>query len=290
MSQTPPQDQPPNPATGQTLFRAAVAQLTAAGLPDPARDVRLMLAHALGLAPDRLMIALHDPVTAEAEASFATLIAARAEGRPVSQILGRRRFWGRSFRVTRDVLDPRPETETLVAEALTQPFTRLLDLGTGSGAIALSLLADQPQAQGLATDLSPAALDVARSNAAILGLSDRLTFQLANWFDGVEGVFDLIVSNPPYISAAEMAGLDPGVLDWEPHLALSPGGDGLDAYRAIAAGALAHLAPGGRILVEIGPTQGQAVAGLFVAAGLQDPRILPDFDRRDRVVLAHAPA
>ena len=152
------------------------------------------------------------------------------------------------------------------------------------------MLADQPQAQGLATDLSPAALDVARSNAAILGLSDRLTFQLANWFDGVEGVFDLIVSNPPYISAAEMAGLDPGVLDWEPHLALSPGGDGLDAYRAIAAGALAHLAPGGRILVEIGPTQGQAVAGLFVAAGLQDPRILPDFDRRDRVVLAHAPA
>ena len=272
------------------LFRDGVARLIAAGQAEPARDVRLLLAHALGISPDRVMILLHDPVDPQAEAAFFRLIAARAEGRPVSQIIGRRQFWGRNFIVTRDVLDPRPETEALVAEALSAPFARLLDLGTGSGAIALTLLAEQGAASAVASDLSPAALDVARANAAMLGLEARVQFQLGNWFDGVTGMFDLIVSNPPYISAAEMAALDPGVLDWEPHLALSPGGDGLEAYRSIAAGAGAHLAPSGRLLVEIGPRQGAAVADLFTAAGLQDIRILPDFDRRDRVVLARAAA
>lgn len=280
--------------TGQTLFRDGVARLTAAGLPDPARDVRLLLAHALGQPADRLMILLHDPVPAEATSTFADLLAARLSGRPVSQILGRRQFWGRDFRVTADVLDPRPETEALVAEALSQPFHRLLDLGTGSGAIAVTLLAERPDATGLATDLSPEALAVARGNAATFGVEARLTFAQGSWFAPVTGAFntgafDLILSNPPYITAAEMAELDPGVLNWEPHLALSPGGDGLDAYRAIAAGALAHLAPAGRLMVEIGPRQGADVMALFAAAGLQAPRILPDFDGRDRVVCALAP-
>ena len=280
---------PPKTITGQALFRDAVARLSAAGLPEPARDVRLLLAHALGHPADRLMILLHDPVTAEAEAAFAALLAARITGRPVSQILGRRQFWGRNFRVTADVLDPRPETEALVAEALTQPFTRLLDLGTGSGAIAVTLLAECPAATGLATDLSPEALAVARGNATTFGVEPRLSFAQGSWFAAVTGQFDLIVSNPPYITASEMAELDPGVREWEPHLALSPGGDGLDAYRAIAAGALAHLAPAGRLMVEIGPSQGADVAALFTAAGLQALRVLPDFDGRDRVVCAQAP-
>lgn len=280
--------------TGQSLFRVGVARLTAAGLPDPARDVRLLLAHALGQPADRLMILLHDPVPATAESAFADLLAARLSGRPVSQILGRRQFWGRDFRVTADVLDPRPETEALVAEALSQPFHRLLDLGTGSGAIAVTLLAERLDATGLATDLSPEALAVARGNAATFGVEPRLIFAQGSWFAPVTGtfdtgVFDLILSNPPYITAAEMAELDPGVLNWEPHLALSPGGDGLDAYRAIAAGALAHLAPAGRLMVEIGPNQGADVMALFAAAGLQSLRVLPDFDGRDRVVCAQAP-
>ncbi|MBL8563460.1 MAG: peptide chain release factor N(5)-glutamine methyltransferase [Gemmobacter sp.] len=279
----------PNPITGQSLFRDGVARLAAAGLPDPARDVRLLLAHALGQPADRLMILLHDPVPTEAQSAFDALLVARIAGRPVSQILGRRQFWGRNFRVTADVLDPRPETEALVAEALAQPFTRLLDLGTGSGAIAVTLLAECRQATGLATDLSPEALTVARGNAATFGVETRLSFAQGSWFAAVPGQFDLIVSNPPYITATEMAELDPGVLEWEPHLALSPGGDGLDAYRAIAAGALAHLAPAGRLLVEIGPKQGTDVAALFTAAGLQALRILPDFDGRDRVVCAQAP-
>lgn len=273
------------------ILREALAQaiqrLDAAGIADAPRDARLLLAHALGIAPDRLTLVLRDPAGAE-QAAFGEAIARRAAREPVSHITGRRLFWGRAFHVTADVLDPRPETETLIAEALGAPFTRLLDLGTGSGAILLTLLAERPAARGLGCDLSPAALAVAEGNAATLGLSGRAEFRLGDWFGPVEGRFDLIVSNPPYIAEAEMAGLAPEVLR-EPRMALTPGGDGLDAYRAIARGAGAHLTPGGRLMVEIGPTQGAAVAGLMAAAGLQGIALHPDFDGRDRVVSAHWP-
>ncbi|WP_323020183.1 peptide chain release factor N(5)-glutamine methyltransferase [Pararhodobacter sp.] len=265
----------------------AVQRLDAAGIADAPRDARLLLAHALGIAPDRLTLVLRDPAGAE-QAVFGEAIARRAAREPVSHITGRRLFWGRAFHVTADVLDPRPETETLIAEALGAPFTRLLDLGTGSGAILLTLLAERPAARGLGCDLSPAALAVAEGNAATLGLSGRAEFRQGDWFGPVEGRFDLIVSNPPYIAEAEMAGLAPEVLR-EPRMALTPGGDGLDAYRAIARGAGAHLTPGGRLMVEIGPTQGAAVAGLMAAAGLQGIALHPDFDGRDRVVSAHWP-
>ena len=130
---------------------------------------------------------------------------------------------------------------------------------------------------------------MAAGNARDLGLEDRARFLESDWFAKVGGAFDLIVSNPPYIAAAEMPGLAPEVRDWEPHLALTPGGDGIDAYRTIARGAPARLMPGGRLLVEIGPTQGLAVSRLFAAEGLTDNRILPDMDGRDRVVCATKP-
>ena len=270
--------------TGTEALRAAIPRLQAAGVQDASRDARLLLAHAMAIASGRLTLRLSDPLAPEAAVRFEAALAERMSRRPVSQIIGQRLFWGRSFRVTSDTLDPRPETETLVAAALEEPFARVLDLGTGTGAILLSLLADQPQATGLAVDLSPAALDVARQNAGALGLADRAEFRLSDWFTGIEGRFDLIVSNPPYIAAAEMAELSPEVRDWEPHLALTPGGDGLDAYRAIAAGAPAHLEPGGRLMVEIGPTQGEAVADFFRRVGLADVQILLDLDGRPRVV------
>ena len=276
------------PTLAQAL-RAAQARLDGAGVPDAARDARVLLAHATGLAPDRLLFSLADPMPPAAAALYDAAIAARARRQPVSQITGQRLFWGRRFRVTPDVLDPRPETEVLVAAALEQPFRQVLDLGTGTGAILLSLLADCPQARGLGADLSRAALDVARGNAAALGLAARADFVLSDWFAAIADRFDLIVSIPPFIAAVEMPGLSPEVRDWEPHLALTPGGDGLAPYRIIAAGAGAHLVPGGRLLVEIGPTQGAAVAGLFAAAGLTGVTIRPDLDGRDRVVLAHAP-
>ena len=277
----------------RTALRMTAARLAVAGIADPGREARLLVAHALGVAADRLSLE-PDMALAPAQADWLeTLIGARLAGQPMAQILGWRDFWQHRFIVTPDVLDPRPETETLVAAALEAPFARVLDLGTGSGAILLSLLAARPGATGRGTDLSEAALQVARRNAAALDLADRAAFLRADWFDGLEGSFDLIVSNPPYIAGSEMAGLDPTVRDWEPRMALTPdpdtGGDGLAAYRAIAAGVLAHLAPGGRLMVEIGPTQGAAVAGLFTAAGLTGVTLRSDLDGRDRVVMARAP-
>jgi release factor glutamine methyltransferase len=273
----------------QEALRQAVPRLEAAGIDGAARDARVLLAHAMGVAPDRLTLHLPDEMTEPQAKAYEEALVAREARQPVAQITGRRMFWGQWFRVTRDTLDPRPETETLVAEALTRPFLKVLDLGTGTGCILLSCLKGMPIAQGVGVDFSAAALAVAESNARDLGLEARAKFAQSDWFSGVSGSFDLIVSNPPYIAASEVSGLAPEVRDWEPHLALTPGGDGLDAYRVIAQGAGARMMPGGRLLVEIGPTQGPAVAALFAAAGLETIRILPDFDGRDRVVAAVKP-
>ena len=275
--------------TVAAALRAATAQLTQVGIVAAAGDARHLVAHATGLDPDRLTLHLSDHLDASVQVRLEAALAARARHQPVSQIIGSRLFWGRRFRVTRDVLDPRPETECLIAAALAQPFARVLDLGTGSGAILLTLLAERPDASGLGTDLSPKALAVALGNAQALGLTARASFARADWLDGVQEQFDLIVANPPYIAAAEIAGLAPEVRVWEPHLALTPGGDGLGAYRKIAAGAPAHLAPGGVLLLEIGPTQAAAVTALLTAAGLRCGPTLPDLDGRDRVVVARLP-
>lgn len=267
-------------------LREGAARLTAAGVPDAARDARWLLAHMMGYAPDRLVLHMGDDVGALAAVRFEEALTARAARQPVSQIVGERLFWGRRFRITSEVLDPRPETETLVALALAEPFASVLDMGTGSGAIALTLMAETG-AETTATDLSPAALAVAGENAARLGLRPR--FLNSDWFAKVEGQFDLIVSNPPYIAEAEMQDLAPEVREWEPRMALTPGGDGLAAYRAIAAGAMAHLAPKGRLLVEIGARQGVAVASLFASGGLAEVAVHTDIDGRDRVVSARCP-
>lgn len=275
--------------TAAGALRQAIPRLQAAGVEDAARDARVLLAHALGISPDRLTLHLPDEMTAPQARSYEEALAARARRQPVAQITGRRQFWGLTFRVTPDVLDPRPETETLVVEALSRPFLKVLDLGTGSGCILLSCLKGMPMARGLGVDLSDAALAVAEGNARDLGLSDRARFLRSDWFSAVTGAFDLIVTNPPYIAAEEMPDLSPEVRDWEPHQALTPGGDGLEAYRHIARGAGARLMPGGRLLAEIGPTQGAAVSDLFLAAGLGEVRVLPDLDGRDRVVAAVKP-
>ncbi|GAB4269961.1 MAG: peptide chain release factor N(5)-glutamine methyltransferase [Pararhodobacter sp.] len=272
--------------TRAEALRAASARLATAGIDDPVRDTRLLLAHAAGIEAGRLSLHLAEAMTKDEARRFEAAVARREARVPVSQITGRRAFWGRMFRVTADVLDPRPETETLIAAALEAPFARVLDLGTGSGAILLTLLAERREATGLGVDLSEAALAVARSNAVALGVGERADLERSDWFGAVEGRFDLIVSNPPYIAEAEMPGLSPEVRLHEPRMALTPGGDGLGAYRAIAAGVAGAMAPGGRLLLEIGPTQGEAVRAMLMDAGLRDVRILPDLDGRDRVVAA----
>ena len=273
----------------QAALVSASRRLAEAGQAGAAGDARRLLAFAMGLAPDRLTLALQDDLTPEAEAAFEAAITARLAHQPVSQITGSRLFWGREFRVTRDTLDPRPETEILVATALEQPITKVLDLGTGTGCILISLLKDMPFAAGTAADLSEAALAIARDNAERHGVDTRAGFVCSDWYSRIDGRFDLIVSNPPYIGADEMAGLSRDVHDWEPHLALTPGGDGLDAYRQIARGAGARLMAGGRIGLEIGPTQAEAVSHMLRAEGFTHIEVRQDLDGRDRVVLAQKP-
>ncbi len=259
------------------------------GIDSAARDVRLFMAAVLEVEPGRLTLHLDDELgDGVKEAVYFADVLERTRRVPVSHILGRRAFFGRQFAVTPDVLDPRPETETLVEQALAEPFSTILDIGTGSGCILVSLLAERPQAIGTGTDLSPAALAVAQQNATALGVADRCAFQQGNWFQAVGGQYDLIVSNPPYIAVDEMDNLA-RELSYEPRMALTDEGDGLSAYRAITAGALAHLTPGGRLMVEIGPTQAGAVSEMFRAGGLQQVRVMQDLDGRDRVVVGNAP-
>ncbi|UWQ20823.1 peptide chain release factor N(5)-glutamine methyltransferase [Jannaschia sp. W003] len=266
--------------TARDALARARVRLAAAGVPDPFTDARRLLQHHAGTLFDV------DPVP-DPE-GFEALVARRAAREPVSHILGRRDFWRHAFRVTADVLDPRPETERLVEAALERPFRRVLDLGTGSGCILLSLLAERTDATGLGTDVSDAALAVARGNADALGLRARAEFARADWLDGIDGAFDLVVSNPPYVAEAEMAALAPE-LGFEPRGALTPGGDGLGAYRRIAAEAPARMTPGARLLLEIGPTQAAAVSELLAAAGFARIAVLDDLDGRNRVVRGEKP-
>ena len=274
--------------TGAEALRAALPRLQAAGVEGAARDLRLLLAFATGIPPDRLTPVLADPLPGAAAARFEAAVTARVARQPVSQIVGGRLFWGRWFRVTPDVLDPRPETETLIAAALDGEFSRVLDLGTGSGVILITLLAERGEATGTGVDLSPKALSVAAANAAALSVAGRATFLQSDWLSAVRGRFDLVVANPPYIAQAEMPGLSPEVRLWEPRLALTPGGDGLDACRSILRDVRSVLVPSGRVLLEIGASQGDAVAALCQSAGLQAVTVLQDMDGRDRVVSAVA--
>ncbi|MEM8789650.1 MAG: peptide chain release factor N(5)-glutamine methyltransferase [Pseudomonadota bacterium] len=268
---------------GAALIRAA-RQLAAAGVPDPGRDARVLIAWAAGIDAPRLRAAPETPLSAGAATRLARALADRAARRPVAQIIGRREFWGRSFRVTGDVLDPRPETELIVDRALAGSVPgRLLDLGTGSGALAVTLLCEWPAARGVATDASPAALAVAGENAAALDVAARLDLVEADWLRADLGRFDLIVCNPPYIAAAQIADLDRDVRDWEPRSALTPGADALASYRAIAPDLAARLQPGGRAIFEFGIGQGPAVAAVFRAAGAHTLALHADLSGRDRI-------
>lgn len=249
-------------------------------------DARLLLQHAAGIAHADLVADGDRAVVPAVAERYRALVARRKAGEPVSRIIGCREFYGRPFRVTPDVLDPRPDTETLIDAALPHIAAgmRILDLGCGSGAIIVTLLAERTRATGVGVDLSPAALAVTAENAAALGVADRLRLVAGSWFDGLSGVFDVIVSNPPYIPLADVAGLAVEVRGHDPHLALTDGGDGLGAYRALAAGAAAHLARGGVVVVEIGAGQGDAVAAIFGCAGWRLLAAYADLGGHQRVL------
>lgn len=245
-----------------------------AGIDSGMTDARALIGAALRLSRAQLLAQSDRLLEPREIAAIDALAARRMKREPVSRILGRKEFWSLMLDVTPDVLVPRPDTETLIEAALDyvvrgglrlEPL-RILDIGTGTGALMLALLQELPNARGVATDVSVAALHVARGNAERLKLASRCSFVACNLADGVQGRFDLIVSNPPYIARGAIASLDPEVRDFDPRLALDGGADGLDAYRAIAASVLPLLAPGGRLIMELGVGQAPPVTALFEAA------------------------
>jgi release factor glutamine methyltransferase len=244
-------------------WRAGAKRLQAAGVGSASRDAQILAREA---------------------ADFDTAIARRETHEPISHILGKRAFWAHDFIVSAAVLDPRPDTETLVEAALAEQFTRVLDLGTGSGCILISLLAERKDASGLGVDISRDALEIAQTNANNIDVSARAAFKKSDWFSNIEGTFDMIVSNPPYIDAKAYQNLDAGVKEYEPKVALTPGGDGLEPYRILAARACEYLKPDGWLMVEIGFDQGETVPEIFQQKGWINPKVVKDLNGHPRVV------
>jgi release factor glutamine methyltransferase len=248
----------------------------AAGIDDADVDARVLAGHALHLDRARLVSQSDRVLEAREVNAISGLAARRLKREPVSRILGRKEFWSLALAITSDVLVPRPETETVVEGALDfvvrnglrMEKLRILDIGTGSAALLVALLNELPNATGIGTDISRAALEAAQINVAQFGFESRSSLIACDMAAGVQGQFDLVVSNPPYIARGEIASLAPEVRDYDPMMALDGGDDGLTAYRSISADAKRILAQGGRLFVEMGAGQEPAVRELFTNAGL----------------------
>jgi release factor glutamine methyltransferase len=283
----------PTTPTLMDVLRLSTTYIGDHGSSSARLDSELLCAHALGLRRIDLYLQFDRPLDEDELSSIRELIRRRGKGEPVAYITGTRDFYGRTFRVTPDVLVPRPDTETLVQQAVTylraRPGAelRVADLGTGSGCIAITLAAEVSGMSVIGTDVSTAALDIARENATSLGVD--VTFSECSWADALDGQFDLIVSNPPYVTTAELEGVDRDVRDFEPHAALLGGDDGLDAYRALLTSVRGH-ATTARLMLEVDPRHADAVAGLvaatFPAASTTN---VPDLTSRTRVLDVELP-
>lgn len=277
------------------ILEQAEAKLAAVGIETARLDAQLLLADAAHIDRAALLAGSID-LSPEVLARFDAMLQRRIEHEPIAYIMGHREFYSLEFEVNRDVLIPRPHTETLVDAALAfiaqRPSARVLDIGTGPGSVAIAIAANAPGVEVVATDISDAALTVARRNAARNQVSDRIKFVRANLFEPCDsgpalGQFDIIVSNPPYIVDDEVASLEADVRDFEPHLALKGGQDGLDFFRRIAAEVKSHLLPEGLLALEVGAGQDSAVAEILSGAELRPAGVINDLDGIPRVVTAH---
>ena len=278
---------------GGELDRAA-GRLKSAGIPGPRSEARLLMGYALGLNRETVFGHADRPLTPADTKRFESAIHRRVSREPAARILGNAEFWSLPFQVTAATLIPRPETETVIEAALEVVGGReraidILDLGTGTGCLVLALLSELANARGLGVDASAEALEVAAANASALGLSDRARFCLGDWAIGLRQRFDLIVANPPYIRADEIGGLEPEVARFEPSLALSGGADGLECYRALAADIRRVMAPGARIVLEIGEGQGDGVGAILGAHGLKVTGRRADLSGIPRCLVAEFP-
>jgi len=270
---------------------SAVASLRAAGVEQPRLDARLLLQQASGLSREAILAEPKTALTADALGAFSRLLARRCRREPVSHLLGQREFWSLQFKVSHAVLDPRPDSETLVAAMLSQAPDRsaeltLLDLGTGSGCLLLALLSELPNARGVGVDLSPAAIGVAQANAIDLGLDRRAAFVVGDWAAMMAGPFDWVICNPPYVVDGDIVGLRSEVHRFEPRLALAGGADGLDAYRRILPDVKRIIGTDGVLGLEVGQGQMTAVRTLLRHCGMGDHRVHSDLSGIERCVLA----
>lgn len=263
------------PLEAGKLLRDIAARLRFAGIDTAMLDARMIVCHVSGLSDIDLISRPQTPVCDEHVVRIGEMVDRRQAGEPVSRLIGYKEFFGREFKVTPATLDPRPDTEILVETGVRllralpkERAVRFLDIGTGTGVIAVTVLCEVLSATGIATDMSREALAVCRSNATALGVEERLELVCTNWADGVTGQFDLVVSNPPYIASHEIAGLDANVREHDPGLALDGGVDGLDAYRDIFSRVADLMAPGGHVLVEFGKGQHEAVVQIAARKGL----------------------
>jgi release factor glutamine methyltransferase len=273
------------------LLDDAIKRFKASGIDTAQLDARLLAAYALDWDGGRVIARLNHVPTSKQCKNFEELVARRAKREPVTLILGHAEFWSLDFKVTADVLSPRPDTETLIEAALAIKDINVgdcsvLDLGTGSGCMLLALLSELPKAKGLGIDISPAALNVAEFNARHLGMNERACFQLSDWDKEVDGLYDLVISNPPYITDNEYIRLEMEVTAYEPKLALVGGEDGLDCYRLLSPAIVRRLTDGGRALIEIGLDQEKMVCLILEKAGLNVCAIHQDLAGYPRVIEA----
>jgi release factor glutamine methyltransferase len=281
-------------ATARDLIGPLAAQLAAAGIEGARAEAWLLLAAATGRPRAALMAGVAEALSRDEVRSVDAMVCRRCAREPIAYILGEKEFWSLPFRVGPAVLIPRPETETVVEAALARVADRsaplrILDLGTGSCCLLLALLSELPQATGIGSDVSAAALAIAGLNAARLGLAGRVELRQSDWGREIAPAFDLIVGNPPYVAAGEWQMLQPEVREFEPSAALLAGPDGLAAYRALAPDCARLLAPGGSVALEIGAGQGDAVAGILARAGLALEERRRDLAGIERCLVARLP-
>jgi release factor glutamine methyltransferase len=273
------------------LVGRAVARLAAAGIAEPRHEARLILALALGIEPVTVLGWPERMVQPALAAKAEALVARRAVGEPVSRLRGKREFWSLDFALSPDTLDPRPDSETLIAAALDDiadrnAGLRVVDFGTGTGCLLLALLSELPQATGTGIDIAPGAVAMAQANATALGLANRANFRVGSWDTEFDEPADVILSNPPYIASREIGRLPPEVLAFDPRTALDGGSDGLCAYRALGASIRGLLAPAGNAYIEIGAGQGLQVARILGESGLRVTAMRRDLAGIERCVIA----
>lgn len=261
-------------------------KLSGSGIEGAARDARILTANALGTPISELSLKINEKVPEKIIADLEKLILRRINKEPISKILGKRDFWGRSFSINKKVLDPRADTETLIDFVIEKPVKSVLELGTGSGAIAVTLACEWKHVHLTAVDISEDAISMAKINAEKFNVQNKIHFLKSDWFETVRGSFDLIISNPPYIGLVEQDEIATEVIKYDPEIALFAGRDGLEAYKRIIPNLAKFLNPGGLVVLETGASQSNQVKNMMNAVGFIDAKIVKDLSGKDRLVAA----